>query len=775
MNDGHTVVGVDGLKIEPLPENISGVDPHGQRRAFKPLRDIAEIYERLDQRVMAGFGGVAEYGITVRWNKNFLKVIRLLLERRNAFSMFGGVRFGGTLTVDSAFEMGFDHIALCAGAGRPTVIPMKNGLVRGVRQASDFLMALQLTGAAKSESLANLQIRMPIVVIGGGLTAIDTATESLAYYVVQVEKFLKRYELLASELPERDLTAQWTGEEGEIAKEFLEHARAIRAERAAASREGRAPRLTELLNSWGGATIAYRRRMIDAPSYTLNHEEVAKALEEGVRFAECLTPEEVELDRYGAAAALRLEKQRFDEATGALVPTGEKIVLPARAILVAAGTQPNTVLAREDEHNFRLDGRYFQAVDEDGQPVKPERIAKPAHPQVLISLRPDGRAISFFGDLHPSFSGNVVKAMGGAKQGYPVVSRVLARRTAEAPAPQELVDRLNKELRAVVEDVIRLTPTILEIVVRAPIAARAFEPGQFYRLQNYESLAPRTSDTVLAMEGLALTGAKVDREKGLLSTIVLEMGGSSDLCTLLKPGEPVVLMGPTGKPTETPAQEIVLLAGGGLGNAVLFSIGQQLREAGSRVVYFAGYKKIIDRYKVEEIEKAADVVIWVCDEAPGFTPGRVQDSAFVGNIVEAMAAYGRGDLGDVEIPLSSVDRLIVIGSDGMMRAVQQARHSVLRPYLKPDHQAIGSINSPMQCMMKEICAQCLQMHKDPVTGKETVVFSCFNQDQPLDHVEFASLRSRLGQNGAQEKLTKLWVDHCLRTIGARGELAAATQ
>jgi NAD(P)H-flavin reductase len=333
------------------------------------------------------------------------------------------------------------------------------------------------------------------------------------------------------------------------------------------------------------------------------------------------------------------------------------------------------------------------------------------------------------------------------------------------------VERLNHELRAVVEDVIRLTPTILEIVVRAPIAARAFQPGQFYRLQNYESLAAKTDGTVLAMEGLALTGAKLDREKGLLSTIVLEMGGSSDLCALLKPGDPVILMGPTGKPTETPSEETVLLAGGGLGNAVLFSIGQQLRASGSRVVYFAGYKKIIDRYKVEEIEKAADVVIWVCDEAPGFTPGRVQDSAFVGNIVEAMTAYGRGDLGD-EIPLSSVDRLIVIGSDGMMRAVQQARHSVLRPYLKPDHHAIGSINSPMQCMMKEICAQCLQMHKDPVTGQETVVFSCFNQDQPLDHVEFGSLRSRLTQNGVQEKLTKLWIDHCLRTIGARPELIA---
>jgi NAD(P)H-flavin reductase len=633
-------------------------------------------------------------------------------------------------------------------------------------------MALQLTGAAKAESLANLQIRMPIVVIGGGLTAIDTATESLAYYVVQVEKFLARYEKLAEDLGETQLRARWTKDEAEIAQEFLAHARAIRRERAGASRAGREPQLIDLLNEWGGVTVAYRRRLVDAPSYTLNHEEVSKAMEEGVQFAECLAPEEVIVDAQGSAAALRLEKLRFDENSGKIVATGEKLVLPARTILVAAGTQPNTVLAREDEQNFKLDGRFFQAVGEDGEPVKPERVSKPANPQVLISLRPDGRAISFFGDLHPSFSGNVVKAMGGAKQGYPVVSRVLAKRQAEAPTPAELMNKLNHELRATVEDVIRLTPNIVEIVVRAPIAARAFQPGQFYRLQNYESLAPRTSDTVLAMEGLALTGASVNHEKGLLSTIVLEMGGSSDLCTLLKPGEPVILMGPTGTPTETPSKTTLMLAGGGLGNAVLFSIGQQARATGSRVVYFAGYKKIIDRYKVEEIEKAADVVIWVCDEAPGFTPGRVQDSAFVGNIVEAMAAYGRGDLGDPQIPLSAVDRLIVIGSDGMMKAVQQARHSVLRPYLKPDHHAIGSINSPMQCMMKEICAQCLQMHKDPVTGKETVVFSCFNQDQPLDHVEFGSLRSRLTQNGAQEKLTKLWIDHCLRAIGARPELVA---
>jgi hypothetical protein len=273
------------------------------------------------------------------------------------------------------------------------------------------------------------------------------------------------------------------------------------------------------------------------------------------------------------------------------------------------------------------------------------------------------------------------------------------------------------------------------------------------------------------MEGLAMTGASVDREKGLLSVIALEMGGSSDLCALLRPGEPVILMGPTGTPTETPSGETVVLVGGGLGNAVLFSIGAALRAAGSKVIYFAGYKTLADRYKVDQIEAAADVVVWASDEAPGFAPDRKQDRSFVGNIVQAMAAYASGKLGPVELPLSDADRMIVIGSDRMMAAVGVARHGVLKPYLKHGHVAIASINSPMQCMMKEICAQCLQPHKDPVTGEETIVFSCFNQDQPLDRVDFGALNQRLAQQGLHEKLTAQWIDRCLRRLNLRAAAA----
>jgi hypothetical protein len=207
--------------------------------------------------------------------------------------------------------------------------------------------------------------------------------------------------------------------------------------------------------------------------------------------------------------------------------------------------------------------------------------------------------------------------------------------------------------------------------------------------------------------------------------------------------------------------------GGGLGNAVLFSIGAATRGAGSKVIYFAGYKQMRDRYKIEEIERAADVIIWCCDEAPGFVPTRPSDKAFVGNIVQAMQAYGTGQLGEQAVPLRDATHMIVIGSDRMMAAVGAARHAELAPLLNPEHRAIASINSPMQCMMKEVCAQCLQPHVDPATGERTVVFSCFNQDQALDWVDFSALHERLGQNGTQEKLTALWIDRALRLAGER--------
>jgi hypothetical protein len=240
------------------------------------------------------------------------------------------------------------------------------------------------------------------------------------------------------------------------------------------------------------------------------------------------------------------------------------------------------------------------------------------------------------------------------------------------------------------------------------------------------------------------------------------MGSSSRLCAALRPGEPVVLMGPTGTPTEIGHNETVVLVGGGLGNAVLFSIARSLKAAGCRVLYFAGYRAKADSFKQDEIEAGTDQIVWSVDGGELIEARRPQDAAFRGNVVQAMLAYAQGSLGPPPlISFSKVDRIIAIGSDRMMRAVQEARHGVLQPFLKPGHEAIGSINSPMQCMMKEVCAQCLQRHVDPETGREEFVFSCYNQDQELDRVDFTNLRARLKQNSVQERIADLWLAHVL--------------
>lgn len=675
LNEGHTVVGMDGLKIEPLATDLLKY----------PIRSWAAIKEPRAQRSPVGFGGVAEYGITARWDKNYLKLVRLLLERRSHFALYDGVRLGSTLTLPQAFELGFDHIALCLGAGRPNILDIPHNFARGVRLASDFLMTLQLTGTTQENSLANLQIRLPILVVGGGLTAVDTATEALSYYPIQVEKFLKRTENLGG-LPE-DLSE----EEEHITQEFLAHAGAFRK--------------NDRTTLDKASTLVYRKKREESPASRLNGEELKLALAQGVDFIENATPIDIKVDTYGHIEALVVE-----------TPQGVQ-TLPCRTLLVATGTHPNTVLEREEE-GLKIGGDDF-----------------------LISEK-----ISHFGDLNSTYQGNVVRAMASAKKGYPQICQSLLKNAAE-PMPM-LFKTLDHLLRVRIESVQRLTPTIVEVIVKAPQAAMNFQPGQFFRLQNYGQQP---------MEGLALTGAHVDPERGLISLIVLEVGASSRFCQFLKSGESVVLMGPTGTPTEIPEGETVLLVGGGLGNAVLFSIGQALKKKNNRVLYVAGYKKPEDQFKVEEIEAIADHIIWCCESTPDLKTRRPQDFTYEGNVVDGLLDYA---MSSPPLPLSEVDRIITIGSDRMMSALACARKTILKPFLKPSHKAIASVNSPMQCMMKEICGQCIQQLKDPVTRRTRVIFTCAAQDQSLDEIDFEVLQDRLQQNSLLEKQTNLWSKRC---------------
>jgi NADPH-dependent glutamate synthase beta subunit-like oxidoreductase/NAD(P)H-flavin reductase len=752
--EGFAVVGFDGLKIEPLPSNLIN----------QPIYSFASLKESLDERLMAGFGGVAEYGITVRWDKNFLKLIYLSLLRRPYFQVFGGVRFGGTVTVEDAWEMGFDHFVVAVGAGLPKALPVPGSLAPGMRQANDFLMALQLGNAAKASSLTNLQIRLPAVVIGGGLTGVDTATEVQAYYISQVEKIQMRYDILLNEYGEDFIHQQLDAAAREILAEYLRHATAIRKERERAKAQNRLPDFIKLIREWGGVTIAYRRSMQESPAYVNNHEELQKALEEGIYYSEGLEPLAVDLNEYGHAETLVCRKRLRHQADGIdeWTTTTEEVRLPARSILVATGTQPNTAYEFEYKGTFnRLNLQYQHYEDVQNSLHVAHGVEHCKDPQFgpFTSYHKNDHRVSLVGDTHPVFHGSVVKAIASGLRAYPKIVAILQEKIKQ-PADQAEYERFAEHMRylfnARVQTIIRKTERVVELKIQAPLAAKHFQPGQFYRLQNFETFAPRIDHTLFQMEPLALVAADCDRQQGTLTFLVNENNATAKLCATLKADEPVSLMGPTGVRAKIPTEhETVLIIGNAASFAFLRSYGARMRADGNRVIYLGLFTNKEEVYCQTECEKSADSIIWLTQAGHPMISQRDADFVAMGHdVIATLIQYAN------DISLIDVDRIFIVGDTDLLRRFQAARKTSLKAYLPKDPKVFGSVYGNMQCMLKGVCAQCLQWQIDPETGQRTkAVFACSWQDQPLELIDIDHIDARQSQNHVHDVISRLWVDH----------------
>ena len=261
---------------------------------------------------------------------------------------------------------------------------------------------------------------------------------------------------------------------------------------------------------------------------------------------------------------------------------------------------------------------------------------------------------------------------------------MLAQARAAAPAPEALRARLDDELRARVHEVVRLTPNIVEVVVKAPMAARAFQPGQFYRLQNYETLAPRIDGTTLAMEGLALTGACVDREQG---PALDDRPRDGRLVRSLRAAE----AGRAGDPD-------------GADRHADRDAGGRDRAAGRRRARQRG--AVLDRPRRCGRRARGCSISPATRRSPTATRSRISSapptascgaatrrraSPPAGRRIAPLSATSSrrsrptasGALGPVAIPLAEVDRIIAIGSDGMMNAVAEARRARLKRLFPP--------------------------------------------------------------------------------------------
>jgi NADPH-dependent glutamate synthase beta subunit-like oxidoreductase len=320
MREGIQVLGIDGCKIEPLPLYLTNPQIG--------IHDINDFLEDLDDRTIYGFGGVAEYGITLRWNKNNLMILRLILERNPLYNLQGGIHFGSNITEKQAFELGFDHIALCMGAGSPKILDTPKKFPKGVRLASDFLMSLQLTGAFKTDTWSNLTVNMPIIVIGGGLTAIDTATEAQRYYLRQIEKIDYKIDLLKKNNDFNAFFEDLSEKDKKQLDVWLEHARELNDSKIKALVDNVPFTAIPLLQKWGGTTVIYRKEVQHAPSFDLNVEEVQKALEEGIFIKDQTTPLDFISDELDELAYIKC-----------LDAEGKTLLFTARTALIAIGTE----------------------------------------------------------------------------------------------------------------------------------------------------------------------------------------------------------------------------------------------------------------------------------------------------------------------------------------------------------------------------------------------------------------------------------------------------
>ena len=111
------------------------------------------------------------------------------------------------------------------------------------------------------------------------------------------------------------------------------------------------------------------------------------------------------------------------------------VELPARAVLVAAGTSPNVTYEKECPGTFQLDDHSRSSSSRTARSQDGRRAASTWSRTRTASSRrttPSGRFVSYYGDNHPRYAGNVVKAMASAKDGYPHVVALFDGRAGDA-------------------------------------------------------------------------------------------------------------------------------------------------------------------------------------------------------------------------------------------------------------------------------------------------------------------------------------------------------
>jgi NADPH-dependent glutamate synthase beta subunit-like oxidoreductase/NAD(P)H-flavin reductase len=550
---GFNVIALEASRILPL------------KKKYSLIKNWNKACKSLENREIEGFGGVMEYGITSRWNKNLLKLMRLTLERNKNFHYFDGVRFGSNYTINDAKE-DFHYVIIATGAGNQRIpINIENILARNVHLAADFLMALQLSGAYKNNEKyfsSNFQIKFPAVVIGAGLTAIDTATEILNYYPRQL---LKIYHFYSNIKNKEEFEKNLNHDEKENLKEFLRQGNILK------NLKNQNEIYKFLNDELGGVTVVYHKNFYESGSYKTNHEELESALRKGIKFIENLEIKKIDVNQNEEIECIQLN-------SGLKVKT--------KSLFIAYGFDSNPIVLQEAKISSKEIENFLNRT-------KNRNIKK--YQSSIISEN-----ISVIGDMNPQYKGSVVKAI---LNGFYSANEIFALMKDGKFFQKKKINfkKIKNSLITKIYSIRKMNDDLYEIVIRNKQLVERIQIGQFAKFQTY---GEKFSEPIM------LTPIFIDEKKFLIYFVFKICGSSTYLLSKKKKGEKTIFIAPLGEKfnVENISGKKILFYCDGIERYLYLPLLKKFSEQGNEIVFITTNFKNIDNFYKKKILSYTKVV-----------------------------------------------------------------------------------------------------------------------------------------------------------------------
>ena len=232
-----------------------------------------------------------------------------------------------------------------------------------------------------------------------------------------------------------------------------------------------------------------------------------------------------------------------------------------------------------------------------------------------------------------------------------------------------------------------LNPTVIQLMIEAPLVAKKAKPGQFIILRVDEE-----------GERIPLTVAGVDPDNGAVKIIFQVVGATTKKLSYKVAGDYIQdFVGPLGVPTHLEDLKKVCIVGGGVGCAIALPIAEALHAMGANVTSIIGFRNKDLLILENEFKAASNTLRVVTDDG----------------------SYG--EKGNVTMPLKEMlekgetfDMIITIGPLVMMKYVV----ATAKPFETP---VTVSMN-PIMIDGTGMCGGCrLTLNCD---GKKVTKFAC---------------------------------------------------